>query len=206
MIRIDSSWSFVPQTPNIIAPRHSLLTGTPVRPRIRCSMSCPCLGGGSGRAWCAPPFGRRGGDQGGKEVEPLLGPAAGLGAVGDHRQARVGGDLHRLEGQLQLPHHRVPDQLGAAGVEADVVLGPERAELLAAGRQFADQLREPVVVGIAAGLAAQGGDGVAGDRRPVGEELDGARGEEDEAGGVDRPERVLEEGCVQGASLRVGGE
>src|SRR5918999_2976817 len=35
MIRIDSSWSRLPQAPNIIAPRHSGLTLTPVRPRVR---------------------------------------------------------------------------------------------------------------------------------------------------------------------------
>src|SRR3954470_22530092 len=39
MIRIDSSWSVSPQAPNIIAPRHSGLTWTPVRPNVRCSMS-----------------------------------------------------------------------------------------------------------------------------------------------------------------------
>ena len=38
MIRIDSSWSGLPQAPNIIAPRHILLTETPVRPSGRCSM------------------------------------------------------------------------------------------------------------------------------------------------------------------------
>jgi hypothetical protein len=38
MIRIESSWSGLPQAPNIIAPRHSLLTETPVRPSGRCSM------------------------------------------------------------------------------------------------------------------------------------------------------------------------
>ena len=32
MIRIDSSWSVLPQPPNIIAPRQSGLTFTPVRP------------------------------------------------------------------------------------------------------------------------------------------------------------------------------
>src|SRR4051794_12017170 len=32
MIRIDSSWSGLPQAPNIMAPRHSWLTETPVRP------------------------------------------------------------------------------------------------------------------------------------------------------------------------------
>jgi hypothetical protein len=41
MIRIESLWSGLPQAPNIIAPRHSLLTETPVRPRLRCSMVRP---------------------------------------------------------------------------------------------------------------------------------------------------------------------
>src|SRR3954453_4844393 len=39
MMRIDSSWSGLPHEPNIIAPRHSLLTETPVRPRGRSSIS-----------------------------------------------------------------------------------------------------------------------------------------------------------------------
>jgi hypothetical protein len=37
MIRIDSPWSGLPQAPNIIAPRQSGLTFTPVRPRGRSS-------------------------------------------------------------------------------------------------------------------------------------------------------------------------
>src|SRR2546423_2961128 len=37
MMRIESSWSSLPQAPNIIAPRQSGLTSTPVRPRVRCS-------------------------------------------------------------------------------------------------------------------------------------------------------------------------
>src|SRR3954451_13544273 len=39
MIRIESSWSVLPQAPNIIAPRHSGLTWTPVLPRLRYSMA-----------------------------------------------------------------------------------------------------------------------------------------------------------------------
>src|SRR4051794_38301764 len=38
MIRIDLSWSGSPHAPNIIAPRHSGLTLTPVLPRLRYSM------------------------------------------------------------------------------------------------------------------------------------------------------------------------
>src|SRR4051794_763680 len=39
MIRTESSWSVLPQAPNIIAPRHSGLTCTPVRPSGRISIS-----------------------------------------------------------------------------------------------------------------------------------------------------------------------
>src|SRR3954449_461056 len=52
MMRTDSSWSGLPQAPNIIAPRHSGLTWTPVRPRGRCSMSREATG--RGRAACHP--------------------------------------------------------------------------------------------------------------------------------------------------------
>src|SRR3954463_10647641 len=37
-IRTESSWSVLPQAPNIIAPRHSGLTCMPVRPSGRCSI------------------------------------------------------------------------------------------------------------------------------------------------------------------------
>src|SRR4051794_2115478 len=39
MIRTDSSWSVLPQSPNIIAPRQSGLTLTPVAPRLRSCMT-----------------------------------------------------------------------------------------------------------------------------------------------------------------------
>src|SRR5215218_1698482 len=39
MIRIDSSWSVSPQAPNIIAPRQSGLTLTPVCPSVRSTMA-----------------------------------------------------------------------------------------------------------------------------------------------------------------------
>src|SRR5436190_9117106 len=38
MIRIDSSWSLLPHSPNIIAPRQSGLTWTPVLPSARYSI------------------------------------------------------------------------------------------------------------------------------------------------------------------------
>ena len=38
MMRIESSWSVLPQAPNIIVPRQSFETWTPVRPSGRYSM------------------------------------------------------------------------------------------------------------------------------------------------------------------------
>src|SRR5271166_6607694 len=39
MIRTESSWSLFPHAPNIIAPRQSGLTVTPVLPSLRCSIA-----------------------------------------------------------------------------------------------------------------------------------------------------------------------
>src|ERR1700754_918434 len=39
MMRVESSWSVLPQAPNIIVPRQSCETWTPVRPSGRYSMS-----------------------------------------------------------------------------------------------------------------------------------------------------------------------
>src|SRR3954449_8666851 len=39
MMRTDSSWSLLPQSPNIIAPKQSGLTLTPVLPRLRSCMA-----------------------------------------------------------------------------------------------------------------------------------------------------------------------
>src|SRR5690348_17017358 len=43
MIETDSSWSRFPHCPNIIAPRQSGLTLTPVRPSVRCFMASTLL-------------------------------------------------------------------------------------------------------------------------------------------------------------------
>src|SRR5664279_5998696 len=44
MMRIDSPWSGLPHSPNIMAPRQSGLTLMPVRPRVRVSMERPYVG------------------------------------------------------------------------------------------------------------------------------------------------------------------
>src|SRR4051812_38393578 len=46
MVLMLSLWSLVPQSPNIMVPRHSLLTWTPVRPSGRSSMGRLLLVGG----------------------------------------------------------------------------------------------------------------------------------------------------------------
>src|SRR4051812_6478256 len=44
MMRTESSWSVLPQAPNIIVPRQSFETWTPVRPSVRYSTATSCLG------------------------------------------------------------------------------------------------------------------------------------------------------------------
>src|SRR3954454_180999 len=64
MMRIDSSWSGLPQDPNIIAPRQNLLTDTPVRPSWRCSIRLLLVERRRNRAGrgLMPIYGRRGTD------------------------------------------------------------------------------------------------------------------------------------------------
>src|SRR3954466_5966784 len=62
MIRVDSSWSALPHWPNIIAPRQSGLTFTPVVPKLRSCMAPhlvdrrePCIESVAGGAQVEPP-------------------------------------------------------------------------------------------------------------------------------------------------------
>src|SRR6185437_813410 len=48
MMRMLSSWSVLPNDPNIIAPRHRGLTLMPVRPRVRYSMPAEASQGSDG--------------------------------------------------------------------------------------------------------------------------------------------------------------
>ncbi|CAM5645027.1 hypothetical protein SAFG77S_12327 [Streptomyces afghaniensis] len=98
------------------------------------------------------------------------------------------------------------EKFHAGGVDADVVGGPELPEVLATGGQFTDQVHQPTVVEIAAGLGAQHGDRVAGDLVPLPEELGGLRVEEDEPGVVGRPRRVGVDGGEEGAPEVVVGQ
>jgi len=114
----------------------------------------------------------------------------GLGGVGEQALTGIGGDGEGLEREIKVPDDWVVDELDAGGVDLDVVGGPSDPELVAAGGQLPDQVRQLPVVGIAAGLCAQQGDRVVGDLVPVAEELGGVRVEEEEPGVVGRPDRV----------------
>ncbi len=74
------------------------------------------------------------------------------------------------------------------------------------GGQLPDQVREPPVAGIAAGLGAQQGDRVVGYFVPVAEEPARVRVEEDEPGVAGRPDRVGVDRREQRESEVVGGQ
>jgi hypothetical protein len=60
-------------------------------------------------------------------------------------------------------------------MQADVMGGPERRELLASRRELADEVGEAPVERISSDLGAQGGDAFFRGPIPVGEEVPGAR-------------------------------
>src|SRR3954454_10265652 len=128
MIRIESSWSGLPQAPNIIAPRHSGLTWMPVRPSVRCSMARQptgvtgagprCLiprrgGGGPGRAGRAPPAG-------------ASSPAAAARATAERREPEPGEHAGReQEGGAYRDEHARRAVLVAPGGRLDHVAGAD---------------------------------------------------------------------------------
>src|SRR3954453_13993922 len=101
MMRMDSSWSVLPHSPNIIAPRQSGLTLTPVIPRLRSCMA-PHL------------IDRR---------EPCLEPVAGSAQVQTPDAGALGaGEPRRLLELVGEPARPVPQRLGVVLAEAlDVV-------------------------------------------------------------------------------------
>ena len=118
----------------------------------------------------------------------------------------VGGELEGFEVEGQVADDGMMEAFGAGAVELDVVGGPADAELVAACRQFADEVGEPLVVWVASGGGAQDGDGVVGDGVPVDEELSGVRAEEQEPCAVDRSRGKVEDRRVQRFAEAVGGE
>src|SRR5215210_6958651 len=131
MMRTDSSWSLLPQSPNIMAPRQRGLTYMPVRPRVRCSIGETLLPGRRGAASAGD-----GGDRGGEPAGVRKREAHGGIALADR------GD-------------------GDGGIEADaddrVAAGGEVAgdgELLGGGARDAQ-----LAVGAASGADGGGGGG-----------------------------------------------
>src|SRR6478672_2422388 len=75
-----------------------------------------------------------------EELQRVLGARAGLGGVGEERQAGVGGEVQPVEAQAELADDLMVEALGAGVVEANVVLGPAGAERLALGGELADEV------------------------------------------------------------------
>ena len=147
------------------------------------------------------------GDPAGQQVERLLGAASRVRRCRSRCVRPVSAESSSdLVGELELADDRVVKALGAGLVVADVVRRPPGAELVAAGGQLADEVRELRVVRVAAGLGAQVRDEVRGGALPVGVEVLRGGVEEGEAGAVGRLLAALEHRRVQGAAERVGGE
>src|SRR4051794_20288362 len=71
--------------------------------------------------------------------------------------AGVVGQVHRLVGQGEVADEWVVEALDRGAGELDAVGGPADPEVVAAGGQLTDEVRQPPVVGVAAGFGAQDG-------------------------------------------------
>src|SRR5690348_17339729 len=102
MMRIESSWSVLPQAPNIIVPRQSCETWTPVRPSGRYSMVDLLVMARSGLGDLAP--------------EGLEGDVLGLGTAAAAGVQTVDG-RHLVGGELEVEDVEVlGDPVGAHGL------------------------------------------------------------------------------------------
>jgi hypothetical protein len=98
-----------------------------------------------------------GGCQAAEQAERFGGSCAWVGGVGEDRQSGVEDELEALVVELEVADLVVAEVLDAADVEADVALCPVLAELVAAGRQLADEVGEVAVIRVAPGGGAQRG-------------------------------------------------
>src|SRR5690348_16378158 len=140
-----------------------------------------------------------------EETERLLGGACRLDRVSNDRETGVSREFQRLAGEFEIADDRVAEDLGGGAVQFHVVCGPPGAELGAASRQFADEVSEAAVVGIATGFAAQRSDAVACDSGPIGVEVAGAIVQEEITGKVERS-AVAEGVSEKGPAHAVAGE
>lgn len=87
------------------------------------------------------------------------------------------GGVLKLRDEL-LAYYRVVNPLPATAMLHDVVLGPADTELIAARREFSDEVGELAVVGISADLGSQDRRDVVGGLIPIRGELPSTRTEE----------------------------
>ena len=86
-----------------------------------------------------------GGGPAGKESKRVVGGGSCVGAERDQGQARVGGQVHDLVGQVQFADDGVADVLLPGAVQSDVVGGPAEAEGITAGGQFTHEVGQFLV-------------------------------------------------------------
>src|SRR3954463_10677376 len=102
MMRMLSSWSVSPHAPNIMAPRHSGLTWTPVRPSSRCSIERTLLTHGRDvEAHVVQRRAHAGDDRGGERLAPFGGQAVEV--RGEDRRADERVDVLGCRGLVLQP-------------------------------------------------------------------------------------------------------
>ena len=120
----------------------------------------------------------------GEQVERMRGGGGRFGGVEGERESGFGDHVNTFVGQLEIADDLVVKEFSPGAVVADIVGTPSAAEILTAGGQFADQVVQQVVVGVAAGFGSEYCDAGVGGLIPVGVEAVGVVVEEGVAGEV----------------------
>src|SRR2546425_11290883 len=81
-----------------------------------------------------------------EEIESLTRRRVRFGVVDEHRLTGIAGHRERLEVEREVTNYWMVEAFHAGAMELHVVCCPSRSERLAAGREFADQIGEPLVV------------------------------------------------------------
>ena len=102
-----------------------------------------------------------------QQRQGVAGGGADLRCVDDKGRTGAGGQGQRLVRQVQGADHGMVQQLHAGDVGANVMSGPPDPELVAAGGELTEKMRDLAVMRIAARLGALDDRGVVGDRAPL---------------------------------------
>lgn len=110
-----------------------------------------------------------------------MGRGSRLCGEGNESQTAGGGHVQCFVGEVEVTNDGMVDAFVARVVYADIMGRPQFPKVVAAGRQFADEVGQGAIIGSTTGLTAQQRDQLLGRVAPIAIEVDRTRVQEEEA-------------------------